>query len=391
MKASHWWLKAYLFGTGILAATALHIGSNFLAHGSTQPLPTTVYNAAIVPDFSQITFGNLPPINSSGSIEVPAVVETDIGYNPNRSWNVGDPAPSYLMLGDFQEAFALENFTLQDIGSITGQNTENASLEEFGLFKDQTLASLVEAMPSLLERRVQEVPPVAAMLAHHFNGQFIRSNRKIAGLVRRPQFAELDFAEVDLSNYQVQDIPDLAITPLSQFQSWQEQRIEEIPGLAQVPFDQFPIPPTVDGGTVAEVDVVFSNAEGYAYRSVSGSNKEGYNVPCDGNCSNIELAGIAGVGNGEQWINGQSQEVEGGEGILGNLFGGKEPTGRNPYGMSFKQVVWEVNEANGTVDTAMFFRFCKRTAFVDLGCTPYAIGPVPFLSYSEKDWIYLGF
>ena len=31
-----------------------------------------------------------------------------------------------------------------------------------------------------------------------------------------------------------------------------------------------------------------------------------------------------------------------------------------------------------------------RNNFVDLGCTPYFIGPVPFMSYREKDAIFLG-
>ncbi|MCC5662216.1 hypothetical protein LC608_35985, partial [Nostoc sp. XA010] len=66
------------------------------------------------------------------------------------------------------------------------------------------------------------------------------------------------------------------------------------------------------------------------------------------------------------------------------------PTGRHPFGKSFKQVVWDIDESSGSVNTAMFFRFCKNIPFVGRTCTPYFIGPVPFITYHEKDPIIFG-
>jgi hypothetical protein len=89
-------------------------------------------------------------------------------------------------------------------------------------------------------------------------------------------------------------------------------------------------------------------------------------------------------------MSGKFQKVNGGFGILKALNGGKEPTGRNPFGSSFKQVIWNIDEASGSVKTAMFFRICKTIPFIGRTCSPYFIGPVPFIEYREKDPIVLG-
>ncbi|MDY7015076.1 MAG: hypothetical protein SVX43_16065, partial [Cyanobacteriota bacterium] len=68
--------------------------------------------------------------------------------------------------------------------------------------------------------------------------------------------------------------------------------------------------------------------------------------------------------------------------VLGSVHGGMEPVGRHPFGDGFKVVVWDVSETEGRADTALFFRVCQR-GMPDLGCTPYFIGPVGWISYRE--------
>jgi hypothetical protein len=84
--------------------------------------------------------------------------------------------------------------------------------------------------------------------------------------------------------------------------------------------------------------------------------------------------------------------VKGGEGFLAMVNGGKEPTGRHPFGEAFKVAIWDVDETTGTVSTALFFRICQRGGFLvpDLGCTPYFIGPIPFMSYRETEFMLIG-
>ncbi|MFB2978430.1 hypothetical protein [Microseira sp. BLCC-F43] len=89
-----------------------------------------------------------------------------------------------------------------------------------------------------------------------------------------------------------------------------------------------------------------------------------------------------------EWM-GTSQLVRGGFGSLGQLNGGKEPTGRHPFGDGFKVVVESVDEAKGTATLAMYFRICQR-GMPDLGCSPYFLGPLPLMVVKEKQPIFVG-
>jgi len=57
---------------------------------------------------------------------------------------------------------------------------------------------------------------------------------------------------------------------------------------------------------------------------------------------------------------------------------------------AFKVTVLETDEATGTAETGLYFRMCVRNLFVDLGCTPYFIGPIPWLPIQEEGMLFLG-
>lgn len=214
-----------------------------------------------------------------------------------------------------------------------------------------------------------------------------------------PQLAGLGLKNLDLSKYTLSQIPGLENTPIGQFANWEQVLMKGIPGFDRIPFSKFPSPLTegVDA-FVARIDVPLDSEEQDRERSLSGSYKEGFRVACTENCEHAELSPIQGsqmdatnVGsfaNGKSWMS-KKQLVTGGEGVLAAVNGGKEPTGRNPYCSMFKQVITKVDQPGGKVGTSMYFRLCKH-GIPDLGCTPYFIGPIPFLTYPEKQFIYLG-
>ncbi|WP_242050597.1 hypothetical protein [Oculatella sp. FACHB-28] len=158
-------------------------------------------------------------------------------------------------------------------------------------------------------------------------------------------------------------------------------------------------------GFVAIADVAYGHMEHCqtpTRRSISGSNKVGFNYQCAQarGCSNLELSsptslGIAGdpTLHGAQWIKGGTspggQMVPGGEGILGAINNGMEPTGRLPFGSAFKVVLIDTDESKGLGKFGLYFRICHR-GIPDLGCTPYFIGPVPWFSVHEKDLVFVG-
>lgn len=331
----------------------------------------------------------MPAISEFGSFQAPANVTDKLGYDPSRSWNAGQKPDLFTMLGDFQDSFKLQKFSLTDISQIVNQDFQKVNLESFGVMKFQTLDSLVKAIPNLKDFTLNEVKPIFDLLSQDLSTSF-DANQSIGNLLQQsPHLGKLSLSSLNLKSYNLDSIPGLSVTPIGSFEKWQGVYIDEIPGLANVPFSQFPNPINPVGAEVGIVDIAFGTDEQQRKLTISGSDKEGFAVPCSSYCAHTELSGSPAV-NGKAWVSGKYQLVKGGKGILGSANGGKEPTGRQPFGNAFKVTVWDVSEVDGMISQALFFRVCMRNNFVDLGCTPYFIGPVPFMTYKEKEPIFLG-
>ncbi len=381
-------VRLYFLTTG-LGLSLLLSGTLLVMRSSaevTSSIPTTNLNGAPVPDWGKITFDSLPGIGSSGSFQANSQIIEQLGYDPSRQWTQGQKPSRFLSLGDFQDTFKLQNFDLDQIAKVSGIDTLSASLDQFGVMSRQTLDSLTKAVPNLGDFPIEQVLPIKDLITQSV-GSFDATKTLNQLLAQSPQLGDISLANLDLSQYNVADIPNLEITQLGAFKDWQAVKIQDIPGLAKVPFNNFPDSPQTIGQTVGTVDVVFGAAEQKRDRSISGSTNVGFGVPCDKGCGHIELSG--GTVLGRQWDSGKYQEVKGGQGVLGAVNGGKEPTGRHPFGEAFKVVIWDVSETQGTASMAMFFRICSRGA-VDLGCTPYFLGPVPLMTFHEGDPIFLG-
>ena len=352
-------------------------------------IPTINWQNTRLPDWNQITFSKMPAITESGSFQAPDIVTSKLEYDPSRNWNAGQKPDSFTMLGDFQDSFKLQEFTLLDISQIANSNLQKTNLESFGVIKFQTVDSLIKAIPDLKQWKIREIKPVVDLLSQNLSQSF-NANQTIGNLLNKsPHLGKLNFESLDLTSYNADSIPGLSTTPIASFDKWQGVYIDEIPGLSDVPFSQFPNPANPVGMQVGIVDVAFATDEQKRDRTISGSNKEGFAVPCNKDCAHVELSGSPSV-HGKAWVSGKYQLVKGGKGILGSVNDGKEPTGRKLFGDAFKVALWDVSEVDGKVSQSLFFRVCMRNNFVDLGCTPYFIGPVPFMTYSELEPIFLG-
>ncbi len=351
---------------------------------------------ARTPDWSRITFRTLPPILSDGSFESPPDVNGMLGYDLSRIWKAGQTADTYLKLGDFQSSLYLQIFNLYTIAQSTHLDLKQIALSALEMAAWQSLDDLVTAIPGLGNFRVSEVPAIAALLrkSNGFPGTpGFNPNATIPGgdtiadvLNANPDLGQLKLGDLgeQLNSFAIADIPGLQNVPLQNLKDWGDSTIGGVPGLADVPFDQMPNPVGA-AGILGMVDVVYGAAESDRQNTISGSKQEGFAVPCQTECGYVEMAGSPAL-YGKQWISGKYQKVRGGEGALAAVNGGKEPTGRHPFGDAFKVVLWDVDEFSGTASTALFFRICHHF----LGCTPYFLGPVPFLSYGEKEFMLVG-
>lgn len=386
-------IGSLLFGEKVVAQTVptkysnLNTSTNKTKQtNKPQSLATKYVNGTPTPDWTNITFKDMK-FGEAGSVEFPNIKNP--GMKETRSWEAGQSLADVMELGDFEATeFKIEELSLKDIAKITGIDLKELKLDSLELTNWQTIANLSDSIPDLGDMLVSEVPPINDAIQEITGSSY---SGTISSAIET--FPELEQAElgkyIKLSDYNLTDIPGIESAPLKKFYNWQNTTIGKVPGLADVPFDQFPGILIPDMSFVGKVDLPLREVEANRWKSISGSYQEGFNVPCTKNCAHIEVAGSDNL-TGAQWMSGKFQKVKGGFGILGNLNGGKEPTGRHPFGKAFKQVIWDINEASGSITTAMFFRICKRGGFIDLGCSPYFIGPVPFFTYKEMDPIILG-
>lgn len=411
MKIPKVWISLLVVIACIIYSIAAQATINTFGDGN---LPTRIVEVAnpqsrlpatkvLLPDWSRISLAQLPGISQSGAIDGSPYSQT-LGYDLSRTWNVGMTPDQYLKLGDISEALQAEEFSLQAIQASATLRTQpeantdinsidlnKIALSEFPLIGEQTLSHLAQVVPELANTQVNNITPVATLLKSQ---GIAASNLTLAQVLTQYEVGQMKLGEIDLSKFSISSIPNLDAVQLQQFTGWMNSNVSDIPGLGQVPLGSMPNPITEIGSLVMRIDVVYGPAENRRNNTISGSDVQGFSVPCtEKDCAYLELDDLENAGRsdrskleGKQWISGKYQEVEGGRGILKAVNNGREPTGRLPFGKAFKVVVMEPDETTDTVDTALFFRFCAWR----MGCTPYFIGPVPFFSYKVNSLIFVG-
>jgi hypothetical protein len=410
MKIPKAWISLLVVITCIIYNIAAQATINTIGDGN---LPTRIVEVAnpqsrlpatkvLLPDWSRISLAQLPGISQSGAIDGSPYSQT-LGYDLSRTWNVGMTPDQYLKLGDISEALQAEEFSLQAIqanalGTVPEANTDinsidlnKIALSEFPLIGEQTLSHLAQVVPELAKTQVNNITPVATLLKSQ---GIAASNLTLAQVLTQYEVGQMKLGQIDLSKFSISSIPNLDAVQLQQFTGWMNSNVSDIPGLGQVPLGLMPNPITEIGSLVMRIDVVYGPTENRRNNTISGSDVQGFSVPCTvKDCAYLELDDLENTGRsdrskleGKQWISGKYQEVEGGRGILKAVNNGREPTGRLPFGKAFKVVVMEPDETTDTVDTALFFRFCAWR----MGCTPYFIGPIPFFSYKVNSLIFVG-
>jgi murein DD-endopeptidase MepM/ murein hydrolase activator NlpD len=365
-----------------------------------------------MPDWSQITLDDIPPIAKGGSFDI-SNIATDysknelisiLGYDPSRSWQVGDRLSDLLKLGDLKGVSNLSQWSLSDVAAAVGidvSELKNLRLSDYGLIKNQTVEDLVFAIPTLAGIPVKDVKPLYDMASLAFGaGEVFEGHETIGDLAASNfEFANLKMDSIDLSQYDLSEIEGIEDANFGDFAGSEGAATSEIPYMEYVQMASY-IFELANFNFLGKIDVVYGEKEARRINTVSGSYQEGFNVPCDqDSCAYIELTDAMDVGldlaslHGKQWISGKSQIVEGGFGPLkyANVIPspGKEPTGRNVFGEFFKVVLTDTDESAGRADFGLYFRFCMYI-FGYRTCTPYFIGPFPWFSHHEKDTIILG-
>jgi hypothetical protein len=391
------WLLPQLVGYRQILGESTALG----AESSLAQHPQTVEEE--LDAYRQLTFDDIPPATEAGGIDLEAALEQqdevsvgkvieELGYNPDRDWEAGTPLAEFLFLGDLADATKLEEWTLEAIASVVGEDLSTLALADFPLVGRQNLKSLVEAVPGLRDYDLEAVAPLAALVEQAYGSSVYGSykNQPLERLLENSTLADLSLDQLDLSAFSLDSVPAIAQTPLGDLPDWKQATIAEIPGLSKLPLERFLKDLHGPGTIFARLDIALGEAEQQRLNTVTGSYQDGFAVPCDqSNCMHVELTDAGFILDegirGKQWISGKVQQVRGGSGCLAWMNGGREPTGRHPFGPTFKVVLWDTHEADGTAQFVLFTRiqiFC--------GESPYFIGPLPWFSGREKELVFIG-
>lgn len=366
---------------------------------SIPPFPTY---AQINTNPTGTSFSDITTVGDDGSIDLGEwgqEATRAAGYNVERQWTTGTQLPEIIKLGDLGSTRVSE-YTIGEVARFTTGNPEDISLDVLKLLEDQTLGSLVEAIPDLEDLELRDVPVLYDLVSTELGRSLARSRRTVGDLLasaRGDSLQELALDSIDLSNYTYNSIPGILDAQIGDFAGYKNASLSDIPGLPEIPitFLSSGLNPSLPP-IVARVDIPLGEMEQEKGNTVTGSYDEGFKVPCEEDCEHVELTDIDGSGggiitaSGKQWIS-KNQKVDGGSGCIGWLNGGKEPTGRHPFGKIFKLVLEETNESEGTATFAAYFRFSISCGlFLGVGHSPYFIGPIPLFTLKEKDVIFLG-
>jgi hypothetical protein len=395
-------------------------------------VPTTVVSGHPVPDWNNISLSTLPNFSQAGSVAAPQSLVEQAGFDPSMAWQAGDAPVDVLKLGSLNE-FGIEQMTLGQIAQLGGVDLEQIALSNYPLITGQSLRNLVDADPTLAGLKLSQVEPISDLIQAKLQRLSMMQSAQprarlvsmgdlaaddtappsfeqlqgssIGDLANSQQFGNLSLSQVDTNKYSLTSIPDLQSAKVGDLNGWQNSTVSQTPGLGTIELSQF-TSSLGALGFIALHDVTYGPKEHRftpTHRSITGSDKVGFNYQCGQSkgCSYLELnspidLGVLGdfIGlHGAQWIKGGEspggQMVPGGEGVLGALNNGMEPTGRLPYGSSFKVVLTDTIESKGEGDFGLFFRYCHH-GVPELGCTPYFIGPVPWFPTHEKDYVIVG-
>ncbi len=375
-------------------------------------------------------FLTVPVLSNQSPITVRQITGQQVAMPDMENWTFGSmptlengQSPTTFLNLRSLSSLGAEEFTLEQTATYSGLDVKSLTLDVFPLASEQTLSNLVlglgdsQGVPYLEQYAIGDVSAIANLLQNNPQLETVDLNQSLGKFVQNnPQVSQLKLSQLgDLSQIRVTDIPNLANTPFKDFPDWDGSLqqinpdatlLENIPGLPNIPLSQFPNPLNMNVAFAARIDTVRGTAEAQWQRTVTGSDLVGFEFPCAKGepnttaCSHLELDDPENVGEamksqfeGKAWINGQYQWVEGGYGLLKNIVfsgataaqPGREPTGRLPFGDFAKLVLWQVDETTDSAQFVLFFRYCNA-----FGCTPYNIGPVPFMTYKRNAMIPIG-
>ncbi|MEM1278530.1 MAG: hypothetical protein AAGG53_00630, partial [Cyanobacteria bacterium P01_H01_bin.152] len=251
-------------------------------------------------------------------------------------------------------------------------------LDQFELLKRQTLRTLIQAAPSLLNESIEDVPPIQDLVLG-VNPSLVVDQLTVEDILTQvPEFGDISLGYLALNQYTLEDLPGIEIAPFQAFASWQEAAIEEVPWLQYVNWWSFPERVKLDGA-IAITSVVTEAGESAVHGDADADT--------DGSSLQVQLDSFKDDLLPLTWQIGATQTGGLGGGERAQINDGQEPLGVTAFGGVFNIVPHAVTPTG--FQTVLYFRSC-RSQGENVTCSPYGIGPIPFIPYEVGSNIFLG-
>ena len=361
----------------------------------TQPAYSETFDQAILGS----TFDSMPPFEQDGSVPyLDEATAKDIGYQPGREWYAGALPSEVIELGDIEEGLGAEQFTIRQIAEIAEVPVEELTLKNLPFLENLSLEEFLGDVPFLGNWEISDLTDllpdtkIGSTLRRNFEALIGNSKTISEAIELNPELADMNVMSV-FGDWSVAEIPNLELAQLIDFEGIGNQPIINVPGLGGLPLSSFPKSIGDIINVFAKQDVAFGKEEYSGEKPtpnpVSGGTNGGKNwepIACKGGCAHIELHQDGWEG--ANWMT-KDHRVPDGYGMLGGVFG-EAGAYRLPFGESFALQVTDTNEAAGSADWGIAFRFCAKALFVDLGCTAYFMEVPLGITTKEGDMVLTG-
>jgi hypothetical protein len=334
------------------------------------------------------TISSLGKFKKGGSATIPGQVAESFGTNIIQ-WSAGQRPADAIPMGVWNSAFKTGQLSIAQINPT--QNMDAAGLANYKFLAKTSISDLATALPSVNTANIADIKPIADFVTQKINAGFsppsIPSGDgyipavKVSDLATLPEWKDMPLSN-NLAGYSASELPGLANAPLNTFPHAQANPASDFPGLSNMPIANMPGFNVPSGYQIGYFDAIRTK-EPTTRKVISGS-KEEPNAVCDNkDCSHIELRSLAGgLLDGAQIVDGDTQSVSGGYGLL-KAISGTEKTGTQPYGEPIQEVYENFNAQSGDVDRSWYFNICRHEWYYDFGCSSHFIGPIPIGSIHE--------
>ncbi len=325
------------------------------------------------------TIGNMARFTQAMNTQIPPQAQSVLGGTTSINCPKGAAPASCIPMAIWHTTFRTGDLTPASIAAKTGQPIDSNQ-------------SLAEATPWLSKMKISDVlavNPVMRRMPVVANGQRTTLGALATSVINRsgtytPAAANRLMGDlVDLRQTKVAQIPQIQNIPFKNFPGLLKLPANTIPGLSQIKLTEMPGFQLNGGIALMKLDLIRTKEKNIRHMVMSGSSREP-NAKCVKNCDYAEFHPWVGMPylRGARIISGDSLSVRGGEGILGWVNGGMEPTGveANLGSGGIKFVIRNLNAKQGSATVNVNFRACGWL----VGCTPYFLG-IPLFNISEKN------